>query len=66
MCTDYCQLNKETVKNKYNLPRIKDLFDQLSGDTIFSKIDLRFGNNQVKINGDNVLKTTFHLRYGHY
>ncbi len=63
---DYRQLNKVTIKNKYPLPRIDDLFDQLVGASGFSKIDLRFGYHQLRIKETDFLKTTFHTRYGHY
>ncbi|KAL4354549.1 hypothetical protein GQ457_06G017120 [Hibiscus cannabinus] len=63
---DYWQLNKMTVKNKYPLPRIDDLFDQLRGATVFSKIDLRSGYYQLKVREQDVLKTAFRTRYGHY
>ena len=63
---DYRQLNKLTVKNKYLLPRIDDLFDQLKVASIFSKIDLRSGYHQLKIKDANVNKTAFRTRYGHY
>ena len=59
MCIDYRQLNKVTIKNKYPLPRIDDLFDQLQGDCVFSKIDLRSGYHQLKIRATNVSKTAF-------
>ncbi|KAL4376493.1 hypothetical protein GQ457_02G033130 [Hibiscus cannabinus] len=66
MCIDYRQLNKMTVKNKYPLPCIDDLFDQLRGSTVFSKIDLRSGYYQLKVREQYVLKTAFRTRYGHY
>ena len=66
LCIDYRQLNKLTVKNKYSLPRIDDLFDQLKGASIFPKIDLRFGYHQLKIKDADVHKTAFRTRYGHY
>ena len=66
LCIDYRQLNWVTIKNRYPLPRIDDLFDQLRGACVFSKIDLRSGYYQLKISRDNVLKTAFRTRYGHY
>ena len=66
MCIDYLQINKVTVKNKYLLPRIKDLFDHLKGARVFSKIDLRSGYYQLCVKDVDVLKTTFRTYYGHY
>ena len=66
LCVDYRQLNKMTVKNKYPLPRIDDLFDQLKDASVFSKIDLRSGYHQLRIKDTNVHKTAFRTRYGHY
>ena len=63
---DYRQLNNVTIKNKYPLPRIDDLIDQLQGARCFSKIDLRSGYHQLWIRNDDVPKTTFRTRYGHY
>ena len=66
MCIDYRQINKVTVKNKYPLPRIEDLFDQLKGEGVFSKIDLRSGYYQLRVKEVDVLKAAFRTRYGHY
>ena len=66
MCIDYRQINKVTVKNKYPLPRIEDLFDQLKGVGVFSKIDLRSGYYQLRVKDVDVPKTEFKTRYGHY
>jgi hypothetical protein len=66
MCVDYYSLNEVTVKNKYPLPRIDDLFDQLKGGRIFSKIDLRSGYHQLKIRATEIPKTAFITRYGLY
>jgi hypothetical protein len=66
MCVDYRSLNDVTVKNKYLLPCIEDLFDQMRGARVFSKIDLRSGYHQIKIRPSNIPKTTFSTRYGLY
>ena len=66
ICIDYRQINKVTVKNKYPLSRIEDLFDQLKGVGVFSKIDLRSGYYQLRVTDVDVLKTAFRTRYGHY
>jgi len=66
LCIDYRQLNKVTVKNKYMLPRIDDLFDQLKRARVFSKINLRSGYYQLRIKELDVPKTAFRTRYGHY
>ncbi|GJR55004.1 putative reverse transcriptase domain-containing protein [Tanacetum coccineum] len=66
MCIDYWELNKLTVKNRYPLPRIDDLFDQLQGLSVYSKIDLRLGYHQLRVREEDILKTAFRTRYGHY
>jgi hypothetical protein len=66
LCIDYRQLNKVTIKNKYPLPRINDLFDQVGGGKIFSKLDLRSGYHQVRIKDQGINKTSFQTRYGNY
>jgi hypothetical protein len=66
MCVDYRSLNEVNIKNKYPLPRIEDLFDQMKGASVFSKIDLRSGYHQLKIRESDIPKTAFHTRYGLY
>ena len=66
LCIDYWELNKVTIKNKYPLPRIEDLFDQLQGAKVFSKIDLRTGYHQLRIKKVDIAKTAFRTRYGYY
>jgi hypothetical protein len=66
LCIDYRELNKVTIKNRYPLPRIDDLFDQLQGSQVFFKIDLRSGYHQLKVQEKDVQKTAFRTRYGHY
>jgi hypothetical protein len=66
MYVDYRSLNDVTVKNKYSLPRIEDLFDQMRGARVFSKIDLRSGYHQMRIRPSDIAKTAFSTRYGLY
>ncbi|GJV97954.1 reverse transcriptase domain-containing protein [Tanacetum coccineum] len=66
MCIDYQKLNKLTVKNRYPLPRIDDLFDQLQGSSTYSKIDLRSGYHQLRVKDEDIPKTAFRTRCGHY
>ncbi|GJZ65806.1 reverse transcriptase domain-containing protein, partial [Tanacetum coccineum] len=66
MCIDYRELNKLTIKNRYPLSRIDDLFDQLQGSRYFSKIDLRSGYHQLRVHEDDIPKTAFRTRYRHF
>jgi hypothetical protein len=66
MCVDYCSLNEVTIKNKYHVPRIYDLFGQLKGAKYFSKVDLRSGYHQLKIRESDIPKTAFVTCYGQY
>ncbi|GKF21744.1 putative reverse transcriptase domain-containing protein, partial [Tanacetum coccineum] len=66
MCIGYRELNKLTVKNRYQLPRIDVLFDQLQGSSVYSKIDLRSGYHQLRVREEYIPKTAFRTRYGHY
>ncbi|GJZ16461.1 putative reverse transcriptase domain-containing protein [Tanacetum coccineum] len=66
MCINYQELNKLTMKNQYPLPRIDDLFDQLQGSSVYSKIDLRYGYHQLRVCEEDIPRTSFRTRYGHY
>nr|GEX33898.1 putative reverse transcriptase domain-containing protein [Tanacetum cinerariifolium] len=66
MCINYCELNKLTIKNRYPLLRIDELFDQLRGSSVYSKIDLRSGYHQLRVREKDILITPFRTRYGHY
>lgn len=66
LCVDYRQLNKVTIKDKYPLPRIDDLMDQLVGAFVFSKIGVRLGYHQIQVNEGDIPKTVFRTRYNHY
>ena len=66
LCIDYRQLNRVTIKNRYPLPRIDDLFDQLRGARVYSKIDLRTDYHRLRVRGTDIPKTAFRTRYGHY
>ena len=66
LCIDYRELNKVTIQNQYPLPWIDDLFYQLQGARVFSKVDLRSGYHQLKIRSEDVPKIAFRTRYGHY
>jgi hypothetical protein len=66
MCIDYRDLNHATVKNRYLMPQIDDLFDQMKGAAVFSKIDLRLGYHQLRIKEGDIPKMTFRTQFGHY
>ena len=66
LCIDYQELNKVTIKNKYPLPRIDDLFDQLNGASVFSKLYLHSGYHQLRVRKEDVPKTSFKMQYSHY
>ncbi|GKA45917.1 putative reverse transcriptase domain-containing protein [Tanacetum coccineum] len=66
MCIDHRELNKLTIKNRYPLPGIDDLFDQIQGSQYFFKIDLRSGYHQLRVHEDDILNTAFRTRYGHF
>ena len=66
MCIEYRQLNRATIRNQYPLTCIDDLFDQLQGSRVYSKIDLRSSYHQLKVRENDVSKTAFRMRYGHY
>nr|GFB58106.1 reverse transcriptase domain-containing protein [Tanacetum cinerariifolium] len=66
MCIDYRELNKLTIKNRYPLPRIDDLFDQLQGSRYLSKIVIRSGHHQLSVREEDIPKTAFRMRYGHF
>ena len=66
LCIDYRQLNRVTIKNRYPLPRIDDLFDQLRGARVYFKIDLRIGYHQLRVRDTDIPKIAFRMHYGHF
>ena len=66
LCINYRQLNGVTIKNRYPLPKIDDLFDKLRGARVYYKIDLRIGYHQLRVREADIPKTTFRTRYGHF
>ena len=66
LCIDYRKLNRVKIKNRYPLPRIDDLFDQLRGARVYSKIDLRIGYHQLRVKEEDIPKTSFRTRYGYF
>jgi hypothetical protein len=66
LCIDYYQLNKDTIKNQYSFPRIDNLFDQMKGETVFSKIDLISRYHQLRIKEEDIPKIGFKMRFRHY